>query len=173
MSDTDRPDILPGLRSDDTLVMPLLLPGTHRRRRRTVPWWGWVAIWGTPAAVVAGLVGWSLGGPSNHRAPTAVVSSPSESSSAAEAPVSLPPTTEAPSPQRNVTHKAGAPSPTTKPTRRPSPTVSVSPSPRHTHSTPAPSPTRTREEPSPSPTDTEAPPTFTPPTITPEATDGH
>lgn len=173
MRDTDRSDVIPGLRSDDTPPMPQLLPGVHRRRRRDVPWWAWVAIWGAPAAVLAGLVGWSLGGPSDHRPPAAVVSSPTKSTPAAEAPVSLPPTTTAKPQRRSVTHSAPAPSPTTKATHRPSPTVTPSPTRTRTRTgSPAPSPTRTHESPSPAPTDSHAPPTFTPPTITPEATHG-
>jgi hypothetical protein len=166
MSDLDRTDIIGGLRAGDT--PPLPLPTSHRRRRRDMPWWAWVAIWGAPAAAVAGLVGWYLGGPSGHRPPTAVVSSPSSSTPAAEAPVSLPPSLGVPSPRFSVTRSAPAASPTTEHTRRPTPTVTASPTPTRTHSSsPAPSPTRSRETGSPAPSDT--PPT---PSDSPEATDG-
>lgn len=172
MNDTDRTDVIPGLRSSDTPPMPLTLPASHRRRRRDVPRWAWVAIWGVPVAVAAGLVGWALGGTPHDNPPTSVASSPSPShgSPGAVPPAPLPSTTDT-SPRLRATHTAPAPPPTRDTSHRPSPSRTASPTPTRTAS-PAPSPTHTHDTGSPAPTDSDVPPIFTPPTITPEATDG-
>ena len=160
MSDTDRTDIIGGLRATDTLTT---------RTRRDVPKWAWATVGGVALTGVA-LISWSLAA-APQKPPTAVTS-PSASGGSAEAVPLLPlPSTTDASPRLRTTHTAPRPSPTRKATSSPSPRVTSSPTPTPTRTvSSAPTPTRTHESPSPAPTDSDAPPTLTPPTITPEAT---
>lgn len=160
-------DIIPGLRPHTTAGEPLPVPVSHRRRRRDVPRWAWIALLGVPSAVAAGVVGWWLGGPATpHSKPPAVASAPSRASPPVDAPFPLPSSPRAPSPRLSPMHTAPRPSRSAMSASQPSPTVTPSPTPQRTR-TPEPSPTPTQTSPSPSPSDT--PPT---PSDSPEATDG-
>ena len=175
MRDTDRTDIIPGLRPSDTPPMGLPVPeGRHRARRGAhIPRPALVAVFGAPIAVIAFLVARFVlagllfaGEPAN---PVGVSPSPTteEPSFSAEpaAPPPVPTRSRADRSRPRSTQPAAAtptaPKQERSSTRTPAPAAS---SPRLPSPPASPSPTRTGPSSTPTPTHTASP------TPTPEVT---
>ena len=169
MSDTDRTDIIPGLRPSDTPPMGLPVPeGRHRARRgANVPRPALVVVFGAPIALVAFFVarfvlaGLLFGG--EPAAPPRVAPSPTTGEPSFSAEPVVPPVPSRSRADRSRPRSTRPPAPTSptatpKRSSRPKPTPAVS-TPRKSSPPASPSPTRTGSSSTPTPTNTTVIPT--------------
>lgn len=159
-ADTDRTDIIPGLRAEDTprLGVPAL-SGRHRARRGPMSRLALVVLLGVPTAVVGLTAGLLLPGRVGGSPQVAVSPSPR-----AADPTTAEPVPSLPSPTRSRADRSRP-----RESRRPGLTPPTSPTTHPTTPQPTPSSTRQTEAPTGSPSPTTEPPFSGIPTVTVEA----
>lgn len=155
VTDTDRTDIIPGLRPSDTPRMGTPMLGRHRSRRGGhMPRWATALVFGAPVAAAGLLTGLALPGWVAGDRPAPPAGSPARTVSAAPPP-------NLPSPSRAWPRVDRSQPRTLAPQTSPPPTPrrSSSPTPTPRMSSPSPSPLRSSE-----PTPTTEPPSSPTPT---------